>query len=106
MPVDAAVFGPTTLSLTQAVGSFNMFLPKLSDIRKAHPTTDPSFTADVRTGEVAAVALTVGIGAIVSSLTGSPVPTVVAVVASLGLVALYETTLRSNAPATQEGKIA
>lgn len=94
MPVDAGLIGPSTLALTQAVGSFNTFLPKLSEIRKS-TGDDPAFVNDVRTGEIAAVALTVGVGAVVSSLTGSPVPTVVAVLASLGLVVMYETTLRS-----------
>lgn len=101
MPVDPGLIGPSTLALTQAVGSFNAFLPKLADIRKAHPDQDPSFTNDVRTGEVAAVALTVGVGAVVSSLTGSPVPTVVAVVAAVGLVLMYETTLRATPTETR-----
>lgn len=101
MPVDPSIIGPSTLALTQAVGSFNAFLPKLSDVRKAHPETDPSLTNDVRTGEVAAVALTVGVGAIASSLTGSPVPTVVAVVAAVGLVIMYEATLRATPQETR-----
>ncbi len=97
MPVDPSILGPSTLGLTTAVGAFNSFLPPLTEVRKTG-LDDPSFVADVRTGEVAAVALTVGVGAIISSLTGSPVPTLVSVVAALGLVLMYETTLRADRP--------
>lgn len=96
--VDPNLIGPSTLAISQAVGSFNAFLPKLADIRKANPEHDPSFAADVRTGELAAVALTVGVGAIVSSLTNSPVPVTVGVITALGLVILYETTLKADRP--------
>lgn len=95
MPVDAAIIGPATLSITQAIGSFSTFLPRLSDIRK-EDGTNPEFVNDVRVGEIAAVAVTVGVGAIVSSLTGSPVPAVVAVVVAIGLVMLYEATLNTT----------
>lgn len=98
MPVDPSLIGPSTLAISQAVTAFNSFLPKLADIRKSHPTEDPAFAADVRMGEVAAVALTVGVGAVASSLTGSPVPTVVAVVVAVGLVLMYESTLRADRP--------
>lgn len=95
MPVDPSVIGPATLSITQAIGSFTTFLPKLADIRK-EDGSNPEFVNDVRVGEVASVAVAVGVGAIVSSLTGSPVPTVVAVVVALGLVLMYETTLKAS----------
>lgn len=98
MPVDPSLIGPATLAITQGIGAFNTFLPKLSDIRKADPAHDPDFAADVRVGEMAAVALTVSVGAIVSSLTGSPVPAVIAVLISLGLVVMYETTLNATRP--------
>lgn len=98
MPVDPNLIGPSTLAISQAIGSFNAFLPKLAEIRKATPADDPSFAADVRTGEVAAVALTVAVGAIVSSLTGSHTPAVVSVVCAVGLVVLYESTLRADRP--------
>ena len=96
--VDGSLIGPSTLAISQAVGSFNAFLPKLTDIRKANPNDDPSFAADVRTGEVAAVALTIGVGAIVSSLTQSSVPVTVGLITAVGLVILYESTLRADRP--------
>jgi hypothetical protein len=96
--IDPSLIGPTTLAISQAISSFNTFLPSLSEIRKNDPMNDPEFTADVRMGEVAAVVITIGVGAIVSSLTGSSAPAIVALIASLGLVLLYETTLRAQRP--------
>lgn len=92
-PVSAA-----TIPMGNAIGAFNQFLPPLRDIRNADVTTDTAFVAEVRTGEVAAVALTVGVGAITSGLTKSNVPITVAIVVSVGLVIMYETTLRNAKP--------
>lgn len=102
MPIDPGLIGPTTLAVTQAIGAFNTYLPNLSEIRKKNVADDPAFAADVRTGEVAAVALTVGVGVIVSSLTGSSAPAIVGLIVALGLVFMYETTLRADRPL--EGK--
>lgn len=96
--VNADVIGPATLAITQGVGAFTTFLPRLADIRRADVSEDVGLAADVRLGEVAAVALTVGIGTITSSLTGSSVPVFVAVIVSFSLVMLYECTLRANRP--------
>lgn len=92
------MFGPATLGITQGVTAFNVFLPKFTDIRKADPANNPEFAADVRMGEVAAATVTIGIGMIASSITGSSVPTVTAVVVVLMLVVLYESTLKANRP--------
>jgi hypothetical protein len=103
MPVDPGLIGPATLAISSGMSAFQSFLPKLSDIRKADPVNDPSFAADVRMGEIAAVAVTVGVGAVASSLTGSPVPTVVAVVIAVGLVVMYESTLVAQRPMEPKG---
>lgn len=92
-PVSAAI-----IPLGNSIGVFNQFLPPLRDIRNADVHTDTAFAAEVRTGEVAAVALTVGIGAIASGLTKSNVPITVALIAAALLVVVYETTLRNAKP--------
>lgn len=89
--------GTAALAITQGVAAFNSFLPPLSEVRKGS-VDNPEFAGDVRMGEIAACALTVGVGTIVSSLTGDPVPVYVAVVVSIGLVIMYETTLRKDRP--------
>ena len=97
MRVDPNVIGPSTLAITQAISAFNTFLPPLSDVRK-HDTTDTEFAADVRLGEIAATALTIGVGAVVTALTGSNVPVLIAALLAGGLVWLYESTLRIVRP--------
>jgi hypothetical protein len=96
--VPPELIGPATLAVSQGISAFTTFLPSISDIRKANPGEDVSMAADVRLGEVAAVALTVGVGAVASSLTGSPVPVVVAVTVSVLMVCMYEATLRADRP--------
>ena len=86
------------LSVTTGVQAFYTLLPKLSEIRKADPVANPDIAADVRMGEVGAVALTLGVGAIASSLTQSPLPAVTGAVMALVLVGVYEAALRSHRP--------
>jgi hypothetical protein len=51
---------------------------------------------DVRMGEVAALAVCIGIGAVASSITGSSVPVFVSIFVGVLLMALYEAALRSQ----------
>jgi hypothetical protein len=89
------VFGPASVAAGQALSSFGMFLPRLSDIRKADPG-DPGMIGDVRLGEVAAVAVSLGVGMVASSLSKSPVPIYAGAFVSLILVCVYESALRGN----------
>ena len=93
---NADMVGPASLAISQGVTAFLSFLPKLSEIRKADPATDPGMVGDVRMGEVAATAVCVGVGTIVSSLTGSPLPAFVAVLVALVLICIYESALASD----------
>lgn len=90
------VFGPAALASGQALTSFATFLPRLSDVRKANAATDTDMTADVRLGEVAATAITIGVGVIASSLSGSPVPMYAAAFVALILIVVYECALRGD----------
>lgn len=92
------VVGPATLSVTQAIGAFNVFLPRFTDVRRNNPADNPEFAGDVRTGEVAACVVSLGVGATISSLTKSPVPVLAAAFISLVLVILYESVLQSHKP--------
>lgn len=97
MPIDPGLIGPTTMGLTQSISLFQGFLPKFNDIRKENPMSNPDFVQDVRMGELAAALLTIGIGAVMSSLTGTPYPALISVISALGLIMLYESALRANA---------
>ncbi len=74
---------------------FQVFMPKFTDIGQHVPGSDPYFDKDVRMAEMAASLVTLGIGAVTSSLSGSPVPSVVSVVCVIGLICLYESALRA-----------
>lgn len=91
---DAASVGIATLSITQGFAQFNVFLPKISEVRKAERGDDVA--ADVRVGELAAIAGTVGVGLIASTLSGSKLPVVVSVVVCLLMVTIYETVLAAR----------
>ena len=92
------IFGPASLAMTQGITAFYTFLPKFSDVRKNDPSNNPDFAADVRMGEVAAVTVTMGIGLIASSITGSSAPAIVAAITCGVLIFLYESTLRAQRP--------
>lgn len=96
MAVDPGLLGPATLGITQGVSVFMTLLPNISTVRKSDPYNNPEVAADVRVGEIAASAINIGIGVIVTNLTGSPVPVVVSAIVSLILICLYESVLRSE----------
>lgn len=98
MAVDPSLVGPASLAVTQTVAVFTTFLPKWDEIRQKDPAHNPEFAADVRMAEIGAVCVTVGVGVIASWLTGSPVPAAVSGFAALGMVFMYEVTLRSDRP--------
>lgn len=87
--------GPASLALGNTVSSFSIFLPKLTEVRRAGPY-EPSMVKDVRLGQIGAIAVAMGFGAIMSNLSGSPVPVYVAFLMSAVIVGLYEQALRSE----------
>lgn len=93
MPVNPNIIGPSTLAITQAITAFNTFLPSLSEVGK-RDLTDTAFVQDVRVGEIGAVSLTIGVGALVSYMTGSSVPTLISAAIAAGMILLYESVLR------------
>jgi hypothetical protein len=92
------IVGPATLVISQGFSAFATFLPKLSDVRKADAELNPDIVGDVRLGEVAAFTLCMGMGAVVSSLTGSPIPAFVGLLVGLALLFVYETALWGHKP--------
>jgi hypothetical protein len=88
--------GLALLTVTQAVGLFQSFLPKFTEISAVDPADNPQLVRDVRRGEVAAVVLTLGIGAMASGFTDSPVPAISSAVAAFTLIVLYEGALSAR----------
>lgn len=96
MAVSDGALGAATIAFGQSVGAFQIFLPRLSDVRRA--TNDADMIGDVRMGEVAAAAVCLGVGFMVSSLSGSSIPALVSLLTMFTLVCVYETALRGDKP--------
>jgi hypothetical protein len=92
--VNPELVGITTLALTQSVTVFQQFLPPLTDVRKIDAGSDRSGMLDVRIGEIASAALVIGIGGVLSMMVRTHEPLLVATVAAIGLVGIYEYVLR------------
>ena len=86
--------GAVLIAVTSSVGVFTALLPEFADVRKSVGNED--MTNDVRMGELASVALVVGIGLIATSVIDSPAPAIAAVVVSAALVLMYESVLQST----------
>jgi len=95
---DQAAPALSLLAVSMGVTVFQQMSPPLSEIRKRTPRDDPSFAADVRVGECAATAITVGVGIIASGLAGSSIPLWIAILVSGMMVAVYEVTLNRYRP--------
>lgn len=88
-----SVASSTLLVVTASVTAFTALLPEFSDVRKA--TGQPDLVNDVRLGEVAAFGMVTAIGLTATSLTKSPVPAMVGILAATALVVMYESVLAS-----------
>lgn len=86
--------GPASLAVGQSVSSFSIFLPKFTDVRQANPK-DETMLKDLRLGEVGAATVAIGVGIILSSISGQSAPTVVSIIMVLILVFLYERAMKS-----------
>lgn len=90
--------GLVLLSATQGFTAFSIFMPKIADVRATTPEANPTIAHDVRMGELAGAAITLGIGGLISVFTKSNAPIMVAGVVTVGFVSLYEITLRNIRP--------
>lgn len=86
-------FGTATLAITQSVVAFTAFLPNFTEIGKADKD---AIAGEVRLGETAAVAIALSIAGLLSWLTGSTMPFVVAMFMVVVLITMYELALRKD----------
>lgn len=91
---DASAVGAASISLGQTVVAYQFFLPRLSEVRRADPS-DPLLSGDVYLGQVAAGAVSVSVGVMLSALTGSRVPLYTSLFMALVIGGLYHYALRS-----------
>jgi len=102
MASDPAVWGLATISMSMALTAATAFNPPLTEVRK-RSREDTTFAGDVRLGELATLLVSVGVGTISSSISGSPVPAIIGIIVGLGLVALYESALQTEVTANGQG---
>lgn len=88
-----AEIGSASLSISQAVISFSAFLPNFVEVGKADKEDVEN---EVRLGEFAATAVALSIGALLSWLSQSGVPFLIAALMCLVLISTYETALRRD----------
>ena len=84
------------LAATQGFAAFTVLMPPLATVRRADYTIDSETRADVRAGQIAATVMTMSIGALISGLSKSSTPLLIATVISLVTISVYEYTLRTE----------
>lgn len=93
---DAGAVSASAISLGQTVTAYQFFLPRLSEVRQADPG---SVRGDVLLGQVAAGALSLATGALLSSMTGSPMPTYTALFIAVIIGGVYQYAMTRKAEA-------
>jgi len=92
---DSGAVSAATISLGQTVVAYQFFLPRLDTVRNANPE---EIRGDVMLGQVAAGALSLSVGLLLSSMTGSHLPTFTALFIAVVIAAVYQYAL-SRRPA-------
>jgi hypothetical protein len=92
---NVAVHSAAVVSMGQAVTIYSLFLPPLTEVRRA-TADDPAMRGDVRMGQFGAAIVVTGIGLILSNLTGSSLPLTVGLIMSLIVAVVYETAMRQD----------
>lgn len=85
--------GSSSLALSQSVIAFTAFLPNFVEVGKSEKE---DIQGEVRLGEAAAVVIALSIGTLLSWLTQSYAPFLVASLMTFVLVAMYEIALRKE----------
>jgi hypothetical protein len=85
---DSGAVAASTIAIGQTVTAYQFFLPRLSDVRRAD-SGEPEVRGDVVMGQLAAGALSIGVGAMISWLTGSAIPVMIALFTAGIIAAIY-----------------
>lgn len=83
-----------TLSITQTVALYTVFLPEMTDVRRQTPGQNPAFADDVRYAECAAGVVSLGISGVVCLYEQSWQPLFASLLVAVLLTVAYEVTLR------------
>jgi hypothetical protein len=89
-----AGIGAATISIGQTVTAYSFLLPRLQDVRRAGPT-DPDIRNDVLLGQIAAGALSLATGLLLTWMSGSPYPAYTALFIAAVIGGAYQVALNS-----------
>lgn len=93
--VDTTALSVSSVAVGQTVGAYQFLMPRLAEVRQAG-AEDVAMARDVYIGQVAAAALSIGVGMMLTVLTGSKLPVVVSVFVALIIGGMYHYALRSE----------
>lgn len=86
---DAGSSGLAAVALGQTTFAYSFFLPPLREVRKSAPD-NPDVRGDVLLGQVAAGALSLSVGALLSWMTSSPYPVYATLFIAVVIAAVYQ----------------
>lgn len=93
---DAGALGASSIAIGQTVVAYQFFLPRLSEVRRADPD-DRLMRGDVLLGQVAAGAVSISVGGMLTWLTGSRIPLLTSVFIALVIAGLYHYAMNGGA---------
>lgn len=92
---DPGVSAATAVSLGQTITVYALFLPSITEVRRAS-SEDPQIRGDVRMGQLAGATLSIGVGVVLTQMTGSSVPVMVAAFIAAIIAGIYEFAMRGE----------
>lgn len=91
---DAGAVGAASLAIGQSIGVYQFFMPPLSAVREADKE-DMTMRQNVLMGQLAAAAVAISIGVMLSALTGSKIPLFTSLFVALVIAVMYQIALGS-----------
>jgi hypothetical protein len=77
------------IAIGQTITAYQLFLPPLQEVRRADPAVNRAVVHDVYLGQAAAGAVSIGVGAMLASVTGSRFPVYTSVFIAFIIAASY-----------------
>jgi hypothetical protein len=92
---DPGALTASSIAIGQTVFAYSYFLPPLREVRRADPG-DPDVRGDVILGQVAAMAVSLSIGGLVTWMTGSTIPVLTTIAVAIVIAIIYEYAMRGG----------
>lgn len=92
---DPGAVSAASVSIGQTVFAYSYFLPRLSEVRRSD-VADGSMRGDVLLGQVAAGAVSMSVGVLLSWMTGNYLPAVTTLVIAIIIAVVYQYAMNGN----------